>query len=536
MKRLSIISALVLFVSAASGLAQTTTTDNFTGGFLMDGRWHALNVRMNKANGTATADYISPYFGGAENAINVSLVNVKNDPADVRFEIPARRGNLTFKGRQTGDTITGDLEYENKKTPFGLTRIANVRLDVLEPLYGAYRLAPDHVISILRGWGYARTLNYVDYKTGKVGTLWPSTEWDFFTGEGLAVSFPVTLKVQFKLNSSGNHYLTWEGKTGPKITATRLEVKEQRLTFKNGDITLGATLITPPNLGRHPVIIVTPGDYGTNRNQLRLWAHHYVSNGIAALIFDSRGSGDSTGQVNSSSFSDLANDVLAIIDGLKTRDDIDPKQIGLFGFSNSAFTVSLAASRSNDVAFLILQSFVGVVPWRQESYRAETQLRVDGFPAAEVKAGAELMRMKYEVGRTGVGWEQLQKTIERSRGERWLAYTSPPNEFGRFKSVYESTMTYDPVPALAKLKMPVLAMWGDQDTYLPVSETVMAFREAMKKAGNKRAVVKVYPNSNHSLIESTDGSPSTGGTERNFAPGMWQMQAEWLRKHVRTVR
>src|SRR4029078_2320808 len=125
-------------------------------------------------------------------------------------------------------------------------------------------------------------------------------------------------------------------------------------------------------------------------------AHHYVSHGIGAFIFDSRGRGESTGQINSSSFSDLADDLLAAITTLKSNPNVDPKQIGLFGFSNSCFFVTLAASRSRDVAFLILQSLVAVVPaWKQECYRAETQLRVDGFPEDTVKKGADFMRLKY---------------------------------------------------------------------------------------------------------------------------------------------
>jgi pimeloyl-ACP methyl ester carboxylesterase len=279
-------------------------------------------------------------------------------------------------------------------------------------------------------------------------------------------------------------------------------------------------------------VIVTPGDYGTNRNQLRMWAHNYVSRGIAALVFDARGGGESTGVANSSSFSDLANDVLAAVESLKTREDINPKQIGLFGFSNSSFTVSLAASRSPDISFLILQSFVGVIPWKQESFRAETQLRVDGFPAATVKQGAEFMRLKYDVARTGNGWGQLEQIMERARGESWLGYTNPPRALERLSQVYATSMTYDPIPALEKLRIPVLALWGSKDTFLPVAETIASFKQAMSKAGNKDYVIKLYPNSNHSLIDSETGSPSTGGKEKNFSAGVWDTQANWLLKRV----
>lgn len=526
--------AIFSFLGAMPGAAQTQE-ERWTGGFWLEANWVAVNVRFNRQNENpgGTADIIFPYYGGSENAINVNLSNLKRSSADVYFEIPTRAEKISFEGKRKNDTISGNYDYNGRKGSFGLTHTANIAVDALEKYYGAYRVAPDHVISILRGWGYARTLNYVDYKTGRVGTLWASSESEFFSGDGLAVSFPITHRVSFEKDESGKvKSLLWQTNNERNLTARKIEVKEERITFKNGDITLGGTLILPAAKGRHPAIIITPGDYGTHRNQLRLWAHAYVSRGIAALVFDSRGAGESAGSVNSSSFSDLANDVLAGVESLKTREDINPRKIGLFGFSNSAFTVSLAASRSKDVSFLILQSLVGMIPWKQESFRAVTQLRVDNFPESTVKQGAEFMRLKYEVARTGKGWEQLQVIMNGARGERWLAYTNPPNNLERFRQVYELVMTYDPAPALDKLNIPVLAFWGGKDTYLPVMESIAVFKQAMAKAGNKNYVVKIYPNGNHSLLESDSGSPSTGGKEKNFPAGFWKMKTDWLLEHV----
>ena len=105
---------------------------------------------------------------------------------------------------------------------------------------------------------------------------------------------------------------------------------------------------------------------------------------------------------------------------------------------------------------------------------------------------------------------------------------------GEHRDLYvdAGTVTYDPVPALEKLRVPVLAVWGAKDTYLPVPETVTVFERAMAKAGNRDSLVKVYPDGNHSLIVSETGSPSTGGKERSFVAGLWQMNADWLLKHV----
>jgi pimeloyl-ACP methyl ester carboxylesterase len=507
---------------------------NWTGGFWLKGNWVVVNVRLNSQNEnpSGTADIFFPSYGGSQNVRNVTLSNLKQSSADLHFEIPFGAERVVFDGRHKDRTISGDYNYNEAKGSFGLTRVTIVTVESLEKYYGAYRVSSDRVISIFRAWGDPRTLNYVDYKTGQIGTLWTSSENEFFSGPG-RTSFPVALKVSFAKDPSGNvKSLLWQSPDEPNLTARKIETKEERMTFKNGDITLSGTLILPATKGQHAVVIVTPGDFGTNRNVLRMWAENFVAGGIAALVFDARGGGESTGIVNSNSFSDLANDVLAIVESLKTREDINPKQIGLFGFSNSCWTITLAASRSKDVGFLILQSMSGVPPWKQESFRAETQLRADNFPESTVKQGADFMRLKFEAARTGAGWEQIQKIINQAASERWLAYTNPPRSLERLQQSWPRLWSYDPGPALEKLKIPVLAYWGDKDTYVPAHESIAIFKQAMAKAGNKNYVVKVYPNGSHSLLKTDSGGPSTEAKEINFMPGFWTMQIDWLLRHV----
>jgi alpha-beta hydrolase superfamily lysophospholipase len=88
----------------------------------------------------------------------------------------------------------------------------------------------------------------------------------------------------------------------------------------------------PP--GRHAGVILLQGSGGESRwGTNRFIADQFARSGIAALVYDKRGSGDSTGDWKASSYDDLANDVLAGIDLLASRPDIDPSRIGLHGHS-----------------------------------------------------------------------------------------------------------------------------------------------------------------------------------------------------------
>lgn len=537
-----IIGALFLLcccIAAPCYAQQQPLEGSWTGGFWLDGNWVVIDVRFNreKENLSATADVVFPSYSNSVAARNVNLAALKTDASKIEFEIPFNAERIIFRGQIQNRTISGKYEYGTARGDFGLTRIVALDQPMLEKYYGAYRVSPDRVISVFRSWSDPRAVWFIDYKSGQVGTLWAESEDNFFTGSGRGVSYPATLQVSFVKDSTGTiESLKWHSPTEPNLTAQKIPFREETLTFQNGNITLGGTLILPPKTGRHPVVIITPGDFGTNRNQLRWWAHNYASRGIAALIFDSRGAGASGGSSGFNKFEDLADDLIAGVKMLKTRTDINPKQIGLFGFSNSAWIVSLAASRSKDVSFLILQSFSGIPPHKQEIFRAETQLRVDKFPESTIKQGADFMRLKFEAARIGTGWEEIAKIMDRSRGEGWLAYTNPPRSLEVLQRYWQSTANYNPALALENVKIPVLAFWGENDTYVPTQESMLIFKQAMKKAGNKNYTIKLIPKGRHDLIEGESGSPRIGARLRKFPAGFWKMQTDWLLQQIKTLK
>jgi hypothetical protein len=78
-----------------------------------------------------------------------------------------------------------------------------------------------------------------------------------------------------------------------------------------------------------------------------------LSQGIAVLSFDKRGTGESSGNWIKSSYSDLKNDLNEGMNFLKTKDLIDENNIGLFGISQGGLIPGLngqniAGSKSSD--------------------------------------------------------------------------------------------------------------------------------------------------------------------------------------------
>jgi uncharacterized protein len=101
--------------------------------------------------------------------------------------------------------------------------------------------------------------------------------------------------------------------------------------------------------------------------------------------------------------------------------------------------------------------------------------------------------------------------------------------FWRFWALIRS---YDPVPALEKVTCPVLAVFGAKDTFLPAEKSAAIWKAALEKAGNKDVTVRVFPDGDHSLIESESGGLKEAARARRFVPGFFDLCRDWVLKRV----
>lgn len=116
------------------------------------------------------------------------------------------------------------------------------------------------------------------------------------------------------------------------------------------------------------------GSGAEGRYASRFLADLFARKGIAALIFDKRGVGKSTGNWRQSTFNDLARDAIAGIEFLKGRRDIDAGRIGIFGHSQGAAIAPLVASLSSAVSFVIASAASGISMSEGERYSLQNSL------------------------------------------------------------------------------------------------------------------------------------------------------------------
>src|SRR5918999_1558120 len=95
-------------------------------------------------------------------------------------------------------------------------------------------------------------------------------------------------------------------------------------------------------------VIVAFGRKGT-QDPARMLARH----GYGVLIFDRRGEGESDGDPNPYAWDDGEKDLMAAIEFLKDRPDVDPGRVGGIGLSVGGETFLQAAAHSHDIAAVV---------------------------------------------------------------------------------------------------------------------------------------------------------------------------------------
>jgi len=93
----------------------------------------------------------------------------------------------------------------------------------------------------------------------------------------------------------------------------------------------------------------------------------------------------------------------------------------------------------------------------------------------------------------------------------------PPQAWEMVKSQMRAVMTVNPADFLTKVHCPVLAIFGENDTSIPVDKSVTLYKQYLGEAGNNALTIKVFPEASHTI--------RVGET---FAPGYFDLMLDWL--------
>jgi uncharacterized protein len=320
---------------------------------------------------------------------------------------------------------------------------------------------------------------------------------------------------------------------------------EEAVRFTNGNITLAGTLVLPQGTAQHPAVVLFHGSGPQSRDLFT--AHWFAAQGFAALAYDKRGVGESTGNFRAVPFMDICDDGLAALAYLKSRREIDSQHIGVWGLSQGGWLGPLAASRSADVAFVIAVSGPGVSPGEQMLVFYANELRAQGVAESDVQEATKLRRdvWNYLSSSSGEGYQQAKREFDEARTKRWynqvksqrddlFASLPTPSDVSKPDNPnlrwFKREMNYDPLPVLRALRVPALFLFGSDDRMIPVDTSVAIIRQTLEQSGNRDFTIRVFQHADHGMY-------LTQGEEAgNLAPEYLSTMKSWLAARVPTQR
>lgn len=324
------------------------------------------------------------------------------------------------------------------------------------------------------------------------------------------------------------------------------------VTFENNKagIILAGTLTLPKKDGVFPAVILISGSGPQNRDE-ELLGHkpflvlsdYLTKNGIAVLRYDDRGTALSKGDFKTATSADFATDVESAITYLKTRKEINKKKIGLIGHSEGGLIAPMVASKSKDVAFIVLMAGTGIQGDQLLLLQQKLIEKASGVSDENLQKNELTNKKAFDIVNKSNSIEQLnidltnfikQSLVENPNAEKPQGMSDEDFVKLQVEQIANPWMQYfikyNPALALEKVKCPVLAINGEKDLQVPPKENLEAIKKALTKGGNKKVTTKELPNLNHLFQECKTGSPDEYATiEQTLSPTALTEILNWIK-------
>jgi dienelactone hydrolase len=270
------------------------------------------------------------------------------------------------------------------------------------------------------------------------------------------------------------------------------------VSFQGDGARLRGDLLLPAGKGRHPAVVMLQGAGPSTRAPYREQAEYLADHGIATLIYDKRGAGESSGSPDYR-YDELAGDAAAAVTLLRQQPDVDPDRIALWGISEGGWIAPMVAARDPRIAAIVAVSPSGVAPAAQEDWAVRNALE-----AGDAGAGSNVISTYYRVA-ADAGRSGLADPVAVRRTD---------------------DLGFDPASAWRRVAQPVLAVWGADDAIVPVHASAAALSDDLAHGRNHDRTFRTFAGASHTL-----GVPSQSDRPGS-APGFMALEARWLHDHL----
>lgn len=327
--------------------------------------------------------------------------------------------------------------------------------------------------------------------------------------------------------------------------------KEEQVEYehKAAGIKIAGTLTYPDSGGPFPGVILLSGSGPQNRDEeifghkpFLVLADYLTRQGIAVLRSDERGVGGTTGRFKGATTEDFAEDALAGVTYLKSRSEINPEWIGLAGHSEGGMMAPIAASKSNDIAFIILMAGPGIAFSDLILFQKELRWKKMGMSEDDIELNRSWHNQVSKITAMDIDNDQVREKImqlyeDLNEEERIRLHKTPESIEGEVEHLtdpwWRYATKYNAHATLVKVQCPVLAINGSKDMQVVAPTNLAGIEEALKAGGNDNFLVKYLEGLNHLFQTAETGDESEyGKIEETFSPVAMKLIAGWILQQV----
>lgn len=377
----------------------------------------------------------------------------------------------------------------------------------------------------------------VEPGSGRARTLYPVSHTVFEAGSGWFAPEPREYRLRFRTGTDGRiaglvqEPLAESVGSDGVVGGRPVQLRAREVQFGDAEVGLSGTIVLPTSEGPHPGVVIVHGSGPLTRRVPRYMAELFAHRGVAALVYDKRGTGASTGEWRGASHEALADDATAAFRELRRQPEVDPDRVGLFGSSEGGYVVPVVASREQDVAFLVCRVCPALPQARVALDEQASALRRAGRSDEEIADALAFHRLliRYTVDREGR--DALEAAFDRWRDAPWMeryGFRAIPPSDASYWSGFRAVLTVDPREHLRRFDAPVLIVLGERDERIPVEKHAPEFEAAGRAAGNDDFTVEVMSDATHGLLVAREGPGGEGLAPDRFAPRFHDLVVEWV--------
>lgn len=292
--------------------------------------------------------------------------------------------------------------------------------------------------------------------------------------------------------------------------------EQEQVVFAGQDARLSGTIYWPADRAGAPAAVVVHGSGEGPRSEYAYYARQLAKRGIAAMVYDKRGSGRSTGGLYDDGYAAYASDARAAFDLMSGLTE----EVGFIGYSEGEWTVPLAA-RGRQPAFVAIVGPSGLSPADQVWEEIAMRLARKGFGTREIARARDVHRAVSEYERSALGISELRALLKAASGSDWFAAAEDlpkpedvgsPDEYEWWRAVMDTA----PEALWRNLDVPILLMKGGADEHSSASSTKRRFSKLAPAAE-----FRTFPGADHNLLQKSAPIP-------DFAPGYFDQLAKWI--------